>query len=293
MDEQTWPAVLERLLTLGRPVGFEPSEWGRSVVAGMTRGHVPNLIGMLDDASLNDEATEEPRCYAPVHAWRALGHFKAVEAVEALIRCLEVRQRWKAFDDWSIEEVPKVLRAFGPEAIPEMVKAIADPATEGFSAMAVAEALARIAAAHPEQRGQVVAQLIEVGERFAERAKEANDGVVMALLDLKAVEAVPLLRRIFHAKAVNQDVVGDWGDVRRELELERQEGDPPERRPGESVHHPDSPVGKLARRLSLEDKWKAMQAPSADPPAAAAPVKHTAKWHRKQAKKHKQQTRRC
>ena len=114
----------------------------------------------------------------------------------------------------------------------------------------------------------------------------------MALLDLNAVEAAPLLRRMFHAKAVNQDMVGDWGDVRRELALDREEGDPPERRPGESVHHPDSPIGKLARRLNLEEKWESTQAPSADP-HAAAPEKRSAKWHRKQAKKHKQQTRRC
>jgi hypothetical protein len=247
---------------------------------------------MLDDPSLNDESAEEPRCYAAVHAWRALGHFKAVDAVEALIGCLQVRQRWDEFDDWSIEEVPKVLCALGPEAIPGMVKAIADPATEGHSASALAEALAKIAAAHPEQRGQVVAHLVEAGERFAERAKEANDGVVMALLDLNAVEAVPLLRRTYHAKAVNHDMVGDWGEVRRELALEREEGDPPERRPGESVHGPDSPIGKIARRLNLQEKWKATQAPPADP-HPAAPEKRSAKWHRKQAKKHKQQTRRC
>ena len=114
MEEHAWPTVLERLLALGRPQGYETADWRHSVVAGMTRGHVPNLIGMLDDPSLNDESADEPRRYAAVHAWRALGHFKAVEAVEPLIRCLEVRQRWKDFDDWSIEEVPKVLCALVP-----------------------------------------------------------------------------------------------------------------------------------------------------------------------------------
>lgn len=291
MDEQTWPAVLERLLTLGRPIGFKPSDWGRSVVAGMTREHVPNLIGILDDPSLNDEAAEEPRFYAPVHAWRALGNFKAVEATEALISCLQVRQRWSDSDDWSIAEVPKVLCALGPEAIGEMAKAIANPQTEVYSAGVIAEALAKIAAAHPEERGRVVSSLIDVGERFAERSKEANGGIVMALMDLKAVESVPLLRRIFHARAVNHDMVGDWREVREELNLERQPDDPPERRPGESLHDLDSPLGELARYLALEDKWKTMDAPSANPPAA--PAKHSGKWHRKQARKHRQQTRRC
>ena len=113
----------------------------------------------------------------------------------------------------------------------------------------------------------------------------------MALLDLKAVEAVPLLRRIFHAKAVSQDMVGDWREVRRELNLEREPDDPPERGPGESVHDPDSPIGQLARRLKLEEKWKTVDARPANPPSA--PVKRAGKWHRKQARKHKRQTRRC
>ena len=141
-----------------------------------------------------------------------------------------------------------------------MVKAIANPATEGYSASALAEALAKMAAAHPEQREHVVRHFIEVGERFADRAKEANDGIVVALLDLKAVEAAPLLRQMFHAKAVNVDMVGDWGDVRRELKLERQPDDPPERRARRVRARPGFGDRKARRGISkLEEKWKTTQ----------------------------------
>jgi hypothetical protein len=290
MIEQSPSQIVERLLTLGRPVGYEPADWNRSVVSGMTREHVPELVRLLNDTSLNDGTAEEPQAYAPIHAWRALGHFKAAEAVDALIRCLEARQRWEQFDEWSLEEIPQVLRAVGPDAITAMVNAVAKPATEPHSAAALAEALAKLAQAHPEQRQGIVARLIEIGERFADRAPEANDGFVVALLDLKAVEAVPLLRRMFHAKAVTAEMVGDWSDVRRDLNLERQPDDPPERKPGESLWDPNSPIAKLARHIKLEGQWKATE-PPADP--SAAPVKHTAKWHRQQAKKRKQQTRRC
>jgi hypothetical protein len=295
MNERTPSSVVDQLLTLGRPVGYEPADWHRSVVSGMTREHVPDLVRLLDDPSLNGETTEEPQAYAPIHAWRAIGDFKAVEAVPALIRCLEVRQRWENFDDWSIEEIPKVLVDMGPDAIAPMVDAMQKPTTEPHSAGVLAEALAKIAKAHPEQRENIVARLIEIGERFADRAHDANDGFVVALLDLKALEAAPLLRRMFHARAVNLEVVGDWGDARRELHLERLPDDPPERKPGESLWNPDSPGGqlaKLARKLKLEGKWKAIDA-LVDPPAAAPAAKHTAQWHRQQAKKRKQQTRRC
>jgi hypothetical protein len=290
MNDQSYPPAVEHLLTLGRPVGFEPSDWHRSVAGGVTREHVPDLIRMLGDPSLNDQRVDDTRFYGPVHAWRAIGHFKAVEAVDDLIRCLDVRQRWDDFDDWSIEEVPRVLAAIGPGALPAMVDAIANPATQPCSASALAEGLAKMAVALPEHREHIVARLIEVGERFAEFAPEANTGIVMALLGLKAMEAVPLLRRMFHADAVDAEMVGDWGDVRRELSLERHPDDPPERRPEEFVHAPNSPIGKLARRLELEERWKESDAP-AQPPDA--PAKHSAKWHRKQAKKRKQQTRRC
>jgi hypothetical protein len=186
-----------------------------------------------------------------------------------------------------------VLLAIGPGAIAPMVNAIEKPETQPHSASVLAETLAKLALAHPEQREFIVAHLIEIGERFADRAHDANNGFVVALLDLKAVEAVPLLRRIFHAKAVTAEMVGDWGNVRRELNLERLPDDPPERKPGESLWDPNSPggkLGKLARRMKLEGKWKEIDA-AADP--AAAPVKHSAKWHRQQAKKRKQQTRRC
>ena len=68
MNEQIYSQVVEPLLTLGRPVGYEPSDWNRSVVSGMTHEHVPELIRMLDDPALNAETAEEPQSYAPIHA---------------------------------------------------------------------------------------------------------------------------------------------------------------------------------------------------------------------------------
>jgi hypothetical protein len=293
MIERTLSPIVDRLLTLGRPVGFEPADWSRSAVRGMTREHVPELMRLLDDPSLNDEAAEEPQTYAPTHAWRAIGHFKAIEAADALIRCLDVRQRWEEFDEWSLEEIPRVLTAMGPEAIAPMVAAIEKPTTEPHSAGALAEALAKTAIAHPELRDGIVAQLIEIGERFADRTPDANDGFVVALLGLKALEAVPLLRRIFHAEAVNAEMVGDWGEVRRKLKLERQPDDPPERKPGESPWGRDSSMTKLAQQIMELARQGGATEPAAPPPAAPPAVKHSAKWHRQQAKKRKQQTRRC
>jgi hypothetical protein len=86
-------------------------------------------------------------------------------------------------------------------------------------------------------------------------------------------------------------MVGDWSDVRRELHLERLPDDPPERKPGESLWNPNSPIAKLSRLMKAETLWKATE--SSAPPSAAPTAKHTAKWHRQQAKKRKQQTRRC
>ena len=48
------------------------------------------------------------------------------------------------------------------------------------------------------------------------------------LLELNAIEAVPVIREAFRADGIDETIAGDWGDVRRELKIERQPDDPPE-----------------------------------------------------------------
>ena len=51
---------------------------------GFSREHVPELLRMACDPELNEADSDDPRVYAPLHAWRVLGQLRAPEAAAPL-----------------------------------------------------------------------------------------------------------------------------------------------------------------------------------------------------------------
>lgn len=80
---------------------------------GIGPGHVPDLIRMACDPELNHADQDDPRVYAPLHAWRALGQLPAPEAAAPLAELL-VRL---PDDDFAHEELPEVLGRIGAAAV--------------------------------------------------------------------------------------------------------------------------------------------------------------------------------
>ena len=287
MDKLSWSEPVSLLLKLGEPEGYEVEDWSRSVVEGITPAHVPELIRLLEDPEFNDEALDDERIFAPIHAARAIGYFRAEEAVDALIRSIDRRTRWQDYDGWSAEEYPQILQRIGPTAIPKMGDAVADSTLAPFVRAVLAEFMAQIAIDHSSTRAAVITTLIDAAEHFNDNPPEVNNGIVAGLLELKALESVPLLRRIFRAQAIDEWVIGDWASVRRDLKLERLPDDPPSRGSGkvELLDNPHLIVDPALEYLDPEE--------IAEPQAESPLVKRSGKWHRKQAKKRKSQTRRC
>ena len=62
----------------------------------LTAEHIPALIGLA--TKWVDEHPDNDAVYAPVHAWRALGQLRAVEAVQPLLDVQDVLD--KIDDDW-------------------------------------------------------------------------------------------------------------------------------------------------------------------------------------------------
>jgi hypothetical protein len=246
MEDLPYTHPADRLLDLGEPTTYQPPEWEQYVNYGIATDDVAQLARLVRDEQFNAEEAPEPARWAPVHAWRALGQLRAAEATPALLSALEQRQRCE--DQWSTEELPAVLRMIGPAAVPALAAFISDPARQENARALSAEALGRIGAGHPDCRQACVAAITTALEHFAQNPTVANTGMVYALLDLKAVEAAPLLRRVFVAEKVDKFMVGDWGDIRRELKLEREEGDPPERPRGKSLWD-GTPLGDAVDRL--------------------------------------------
>ena len=84
-----------------------------------------------------------------------------------------------------------------------------------------------MAESHPETRAVCVAHLIRQLERFAEQSDSLNAGLILPLLELRAVEAAAVMERAFASGRVDECVNGDWEDAQIELGLKTQREHPP------------------------------------------------------------------
>jgi HEAT repeat protein len=197
------------LLTMGRP----KRPWEDYCALGLTQEHVLALLRMATDAGLH-EADKDPDYFAPVHAWRALAQLRAEEAIEPLVQLLQEYEH----DDWTGEELPQCLALFGPAALKALSAFLANDEHSEFPRINAAHSIQEIGAKHPESRGECVRLLVGQLQHYEENDASLNGFLVSYLLDLKAVEALPLIEQAFEADAVDEEVAGDFEDVRAELE---------------------------------------------------------------------------
>jgi hypothetical protein len=289
MDELLYFPPVDQLLTLGEPVGLKPEQWTRYDLLGISSGDVPQLICLLCDEELNSEEVELPRFFAQVHAWRALGQMKAIEAVDALLDVLDCHASWSEVDEWCLEDMIDVLRLIGPDAVPAASAFLVDPSKHDSARSVVAESLAKIAHDHPDCREHCVGALVAALDQFERSDSSVNSTLVAMLLHLKAMETAPLLRRVFRSQRVDKLFVGDWGDARRGLKLEREEGDPPERPPGESIWK-GTPFEGLAQQV--RDSLGGFKSPDTPPQRTLDRERTKARAQRKQKRQSRRQNRR-
>lgn len=217
-----YPPPLDQLLTLGDRYDPGPgaSRWPDYPKRfGLGPEHVPDLIRMATDAELNMTVVEGPALWAPLHARRALGQLRAVEAVGPL---LEAMDRFGEDDDSWTDELHEVFATIGPPAIPALVEGLAQTDRYSYSRVACAMGLEEIAKAHPGTRDEVIGIL---GRQLACRKGEANSlatvngFIVSALVALKAVGAVPAIEAAYGDGVVDETVQGDLSYVRYDLGL--------------------------------------------------------------------------
>lgn len=217
---------VESLLTYGESDRITPDAWPDYQELGMGPEQIPELIQMATDEALNRAAAESPEVWAPLHAWRALGQLRAVEAVEPL---LELFDRLED-DDWVHEELPIVFSLIGPAALPTLATYLADLSHPDSSRISVIISIEKIGKRWPDARGEALVILEERLERFEENDPDVNAFLVEALVELGAKEAAPLIERAFAQGYVDLMVMGDWEDVQVELGLKSAEEVAPKQR---------------------------------------------------------------
>jgi hypothetical protein len=146
-----------------------------------------------------------------------LAQFRAESAVEALLSLLH----WidDNDDDMINEEIPDALGMIGPAALPAVAAYLADVSHGLWARVAAASSLKEIGRRHPDARSECVAVLTQQLEHFAGQDESLNAFLVGPLLDLKAVESAPVMKRAFAADRVAIGVNGDWEDVQIHMGL--------------------------------------------------------------------------
>ena len=214
MENHSLAGPLATLLALGEPKYARDFSWPDYRTFGIGAEHITALIAISTDRELiylPDE--KDARGWGPIHAWRALGQLRAVEAIEPLI-CLfhEVPD-----NDWIIEEMPDVFALIGTEAFPALDRYLRDSTRPVYSRLIAATSITQIAVTHPEMREQAVEALVEQLVNFKQNSAGMNGVLIANLVELEAVEKADLIQKVFSEGKVDRFIVGDWRDVKQRL----------------------------------------------------------------------------
>jgi hypothetical protein len=183
---------------------------------GLSAGDVPELVRMSGDPELLDSG-EDRAVYARVFAWRALGQLRAAAAVGPLIGLL--KQIDEANDDWVGEELPDVFGMIGADAVEPLAAYLADAGNPEFARVAARGGLLKVAEQFLAERERVVGLIAAALGKFDADAPTVNGFLVSALLDLKAVEQLDVMRDAYRRGCVDETICGDYAAVEEELGL--------------------------------------------------------------------------
>ncbi len=159
------------------------------------------------------------------HSWYALGVLHAEAAIQPLIRLLGVNQ----YRDVIYDTIPFVLGLIGPAAIPDLDTYLIEHAASRleFDVWAAEESLYWIARRHPDCHERCITLLMRQLNRYAQRDATGVRYLMRSLIQLHAVEALPLLEQVAeHMEDADIEMTGDWFHIQYLFGLlSRQEAD--------------------------------------------------------------------
>ena len=193
--------------------------WPDYLALGICAEHAPELIRIVRhfQSIWDDEEYSVDMAFTPLHAWRALGQLQVLEAVDPLIFLVHENEDYDI--DWIGEEIPQVLSMIGLQCIPSLRAYLNMPDKETWAAVNIAHALEIIGNQYPESRDECVDIIQHSLEDYHENDETLNAFLISFLVDLNAVEALPLIEQVFASDNVDLFVGGDFEDVQIELGL--------------------------------------------------------------------------
>jgi hypothetical protein len=269
MDElPQYPPPLDRLFQKGEvELGVEWEGAGPDYVGdlGLSSEHVSALVEIARGQTALVDYPADDAGWAPVHAWRALGQLRAVEAVEPLLSMLTVLT--DTGDEYHAYDFPVVFGMIGPPAIAGLAAYVRNAENPLYARVNAADGMCNVGVRHPEARGEALGPLVEQLGRYAENGYELNGFLIGQLNRLKAVEAAELIERAFASNRVDEDICGYWGGIRDNLGVpgmglapDGPPRPPPPREPRSYLRDsPSSGTPDHARQRERERKAKAQR----------------------------------
>ena len=217
-DEPYAPPVAE-LLTLGS--GHDKEVVARRNALGIGQEHVGELVRMARDRKLHfDSGDDDPAVWAPAHATELLEGLDVSGVVDELVLLFDVES------DWFSSSFPAALGRVGAAALGPVRAYLADKRRWDYGRTTAINTLEALGKAQPELRDEVVATLSEVLGDLEGNSEFVLSSAMGSLVELKADEALPLIRRGFEQEKLDEFFRGDWAAVQKELGIEPDPDDP-------------------------------------------------------------------
>ena len=243
MDKQQ---IVQAFAPLGEPMDNQP--WLDYAQYGITTADASTLVELVADESFFESEGDDS--WIPLHAWRAL---KALmpHGLPELLGILDLLVE----DDWALEEIPTVIAAAKADAIEPLFASVMDADNDELVCMCSVDCLAEIVKQQPELRSLVLDKLVIALELLPQHDTSLADIVVAALLNMKGVEAIEVIRQAYHENRVDWSICGDLEDVELDLGL-RTERDTPRPRYN---HLPDTVMSSDSQANDWDDAEAVVQ----------------------------------
>lgn len=248
--EEMMAQMREMQNSKSKPRPFDSEGWPDYPQMGIGPEHVPALLAMARDNSLIYAAEDSTESWAPLHAWRAIGQLRATEAIEPLRDLLDEYEDWDIFN----EEISEVFGLIGPAALPALSAFLLDPSHEMYARVTAGNAIAVIGRMHPETREGCITVLTECLAAYAENDPGFNAMMTSMLLDLEAVEALPLIKAVYDADAAELSHLGDWEDVEIAFGVRTERDTPRPRYAPFGIDNPFLPPDPLLQQAVAEEE---------------------------------------
>ncbi len=211
--KQSYLPPVARLLSLGMPQQYQAGLTEALKSIPLSEADIPELLRLADDQALHELPGEDPACFGPVYAFKALADLATPSTLPSLLGLLPRR----VHDEWIAPSLQDALAQIGPTVLRPLAELMDDPGQEPRTREFVVQALETLVKKHPETREAVVGVIFRRLRNFSDQSYELNGALASALAWLGARESHDVVAEAYAAQAIDGRMFGDFDDWQKQL----------------------------------------------------------------------------